>query len=89
MIGSMERAPWKPGQPIVTAQDHAKWQAWRGARILEGQRERRKQMRRIDYYPSKEAAAVIDRFRHRNAGGDTSSILNWIVAQWADASGIK
>jgi hypothetical protein len=89
MNGSVERAPWQPGRPVVTAQDHAEWQAWRRARILEQQREWRKQMRRIDYYPSKEAAAVIDRFRHRYAGGDASSILNRIIAEWADAFGIK
>jgi hypothetical protein len=46
-------------------------------------------MRHIDYYPSEQAAAVIDRFRSRHAGGDASSILNRIVAEWADASGIK
>jgi hypothetical protein len=89
MNGSMERVRWQPGRPVVTAQDDAEWQAWRRARILEQQRERWKQMRRIDYYPSKEAAAVIDRFRHRYANGDTSSVLNRIVAEWADASGIK
>src|SRR3954447_25898363 len=89
MNGLMERAGWQPGQPVVTEQDHAEWQAWRRARILQGQRWRRSRMRRIDYYPSKEAAAVIDRLRHRYANGDTSSVLNRIVAEWADASGIK
>jgi hypothetical protein len=89
MNGSRERAAWQPDQPVITAQDHAEWQAWRRARILEQQRYWRKQMRRIDYYPSKEAAAVIDRFRTRRIGGDASSILNRIVAEWAEASGIK
>ena len=89
MNGSTERAAWQPGQAVVTAQDHVEWQAWRRARILEGQRWRRKQMRRIDYYPSKEAAAVIDRLRTQRVGGDASSILNRIVAEWANVSGIK
>jgi hypothetical protein len=89
MNGSMERMAWRPGQLVITAQDHAEWQAWRRARILELQRERRKQMRRIDYYPSKEAAAVSQHLRTRRVGGDASSILNRIVAEWADASGIK
>src|SRR3954452_13797560 len=89
MNGPAERAAWQPDQPIVTAQDRAEWQARRRARILELQRVRRKEMRRIDYYPLKEATAVIDRLRHRYAGGDTSSILNRIIAEWADASGIK
>jgi hypothetical protein len=89
MNDSVERAAWQPGRPVITAQDNTEWQAWRRARILELQRERRKQMRRIDYYPSKEAAVSIDRFRTRSAGGDASSILNRIVAEWVDASGIK
>jgi hypothetical protein len=48
MNSSAERATWQPVQPVVTAQDHADWQAWRRARILEGQRWRRSRMRRID-----------------------------------------
>ena len=89
MNGWTERAGWQPGQPVVTEQDHAGWRVWRRARILEGQRWRRSRARRIDYYPSKEAAAVIDSLRSHRAGGDASSILNRIVAEWADASGIK
>jgi hypothetical protein len=77
------------GQSVLTEQDHTQWQAWRRARILEGLRWRRKRMWSIDYYRSEEAAAVIDRFRRRHAGGDASSILNRIVAEWANASGIK
>jgi hypothetical protein len=80
---------WQPGQPVVTAQDHAEWQAWRRARILEGQRWRRSRARRIDYFPSKEMAVAIDLFRARAAGGDASSTLNRIVAELADASGIE
>lgn len=89
MDGSMERAAWMPGRPVLTEQDHAEWQARRRAQILEQQRGRRKRLRRIDYYPSKDAAAIIDRFRTRRSGGDASSILNRIIAEWADASGIK
>jgi hypothetical protein len=89
MNGSTERVAWQPGQPVATAQDHAEWQAWRRARIREGQRWRRSRVRRTDYYPSEEAAAVIDRLRTRSAGGDASSILNRIIAEWATASGIK
>ena len=89
MNGPMERAAWEPGQPVATAQDHTEWHAWRRARILELQRARRTQMRCIDYFPSKEAGAVIGRFRTRRVGGDASSILNRIAAEWADASGNK
>ncbi len=44
---------WQPGQPVVTPEDWQAWQAWRKARKLEGQRQRRASMTRIDYYPSK------------------------------------
>lgn len=53
---------WMPGQPVVTANDDAEWRAWRKARKLEQQRYYRKTSRRIDYYPSKEAQAVIDKY---------------------------
>ena len=80
---------WQPGMPVVTEQDHADWQVWRRERKLEQQRERRSIERRIDYYPSKQAAAIVDRLRTSRAGGDFSSILNQIVSEWAAASGIK
>ena len=89
MTSPVDRVPWQPGMPVATEQDHADWQVWRRQRKLEQQRERRRTERRIDYYPSKLAAAVIDRFRTSYAGGDLSSILNRIVAEWAEASGIK
>jgi hypothetical protein len=34
-------------------------------------------------------AAIVDGLRRARPGGDASSILNWIVAEWAAASGIK
>jgi len=81
--------PWQPGLPVVTEQDQAQWQVWRRERKLEQQRERRRTERRIDYYPSKEAAAIVDPLRRPYAGGDLSSILNRIITDWAEASGIK
>jgi len=39
------------------------------------------------YYPTKEAAAIIDRETFPRAGGDYSSVISRIVEQWA--SGIK
>jgi hypothetical protein len=54
-----ETTPWQAGQPVRTATDIAQWQAWKKERILDGQRFRRAQYRRIDYYPGDEAMAVI------------------------------
>jgi len=45
-------------------------------------------MRRIDYYPSPEAVAIIDRLRTRRAGGDASSIVNKIIHEWATGCGV-
>jgi hypothetical protein len=80
------RTRWQPGMPVITAQDHAEWMTWRHDRALTLQRDRRKRLRRIDYYPSEEADAVIDRLRKPYGGGDTSSILNRIVCEWAASS---
>jgi hypothetical protein len=57
--------------------------AWRHERALLLQRDRRRRLRRIDYYPSGEAAALIDSLRKPYGGGDASSILNRIVSEWA------
>lgn len=52
---------WQPGKPVLTDEDWREWQAWRKARKLELQRQRRAGLPRIDYYPSKEALAAIER----------------------------
>jgi hypothetical protein len=83
------RAGWQPGKPVITAQDHAEWTAWRHDRALTLQKDRRKRMRRIDYYPDEPAAAIVDKLRAPGIGGDASTILNRIVAEWAAAVQIK
>ena len=52
---------WQSGQPVVTHDDWLEWQAWRKARKLESQRQRRSKLTRIDYYPSKAALVAIER----------------------------
>lgn len=52
-------------------------------RILEQQKVRRRQRRRIDYYPSEEAARIIDRHCHEYARGDYSSVIDRIIEEWA------
>lgn len=67
---------WKPGQPVVTASERAEWEAWSKVRKLEQQRQRRRMYPRIDYYPGKDALAVIERC----AGGrDYSSTVDELV----------
>ena len=75
---------WQPGQPVATAADQAEWQAWRKASKLHAQRQRRLQYRRIDYYPSDEAQAVIDSRTGRRGCGDYSSVIDALVRAAAD-----
>ena len=75
---------WHPGQPVTTDRDHAEWRKWSHERKLAGQRRRRAQLRRIDYYPDAAAAAVIDSLSGPWAGRDYSSVINAIVAEWGE-----
>jgi hypothetical protein len=79
---------WQPGTPIRTEQDRTDWHKWRRERILNAQRDRRASMRRIDYYASPEADAIINRLRRNNAGGDASSIIDRIIGEWAAGCGV-
>jgi len=79
---------WLPGQPVRTERDMAEWQVWKRDRRLATQRQRRTANRRIDYYPSYEAGAVIDSLtNHRYAGGDYSSVIDRLIL--SAASGIS
>jgi hypothetical protein len=78
---------WQPGMPVRTEQDKADWHKWRRERILTAQRDRRARMRRIDYYASPAAAAIINRLRRHAEGGDASSIINMIIGEWAAGGG--
>lgn len=78
---------WQPGKPIATADDVAAWQAWKKESKLAAQRYRRSKYPRIDYYPGKEAHAVILSHINNWPGGDYSSVIDRIIMEWA--SGIK
>lgn len=65
---------WRPGQRVLSARDHAEWQAWRKARKLEQQRKRRAMYARIDYYPGDKALRIIGQQR-----GDYSSVIDALV----------
>ena len=49
----------------------------------ERQRRRRAERRRIDYYPSPEAAAVMDSLRHKGRAANASSIIDKAVTELA------
>lgn len=70
---------WQPGLPVVTAADHAEWQAWRKTRKLEQQRQRRRHYPRIDYTPSEAARGVIRARTFPSTGGDQSSVIDRLV----------
>jgi hypothetical protein len=61
----------------------------RRTRILALQSARRSRLRRIDYYPDEATAAIVDKLRAPRIGGDASSILNRIVAEWAAATSLQ
>jgi hypothetical protein len=75
---------WTPGERVRTLQDHREWEVWRRERKRQQQRDRRAQYPRIDYYPDERAHALILRLSGRYVGGDYSSVLNRIVADWAE-----
>lgn len=73
---------WVPGLPVDTEQKKADWLAWRRERKRQQQRDRRKRLRRIDYYASPDAvAALIELWRPR-PNHDFSSLLDTIVREW-------
>jgi hypothetical protein len=69
----------RPTDPVVAAMDEDEQALWRRWRALRLQCERRARMRRIDYYASPAADAVIDGLRSGSCGGDASSIINRII----------
>lgn len=71
-----------------TGWQEATYSVYRKARILKGQRDRRAKLRRIDYYPTDKAAAIIDTQIRPCVGGDYSSVISRIVEGWAANSGI-
>ncbi|MGB5097317.1 MAG: hypothetical protein WBN82_05335 [Porticoccaceae bacterium] len=75
---------WQPGKPVKTRDDATAWRTWIKARKLEQQRERRAKLRRIDYYPSREALEVILDACNNGYGGDFASVINRIIEEWAE-----
>ena len=57
-------------------------EAWRRRQILEGQRWRRGHYQRIDYYPGREAAQVIERLMKANPREGYTAMLDRIIAEW-------
>jgi len=74
---------WEPGKPVITPHDVEAWKARRKAIKLQQQRERRAMYPRIDYYPSKEARAVILAHYDDQPGG-YSDAIDRIIREWAD-----
>lgn len=75
---------WKPGMRVLTAADEAAWLQWRKDRKREAQRERRAHYPRIDYYPGDLACKLIRGMAGPHVGGDYSSVIDRIVAEWIE-----
>lgn len=58
--------------------------------LNDGQRKRRARHARIDYYPSREAEAVIRAtLSNRNPVNSLTGVRDAIITEWAEVSGIK
>ena len=68
----------------MTAQDRQDWEQWRRERKRQQQRDRRAKYSRIDYYPDKLAAELIERRWSWRPGCDLSGVINRIISDWAE-----
>ena len=80
---------WVPGQPVLSVTDQAQWVVWRKERKRQQQRDRRAQLRRIDYHASPDTAALLGQLWTPHSEGDFSSIIDRIIREWSIATGIK
>ena len=80
-------AGWVPGQTVGSEADHVAWLNWRADRRRQQQRDRRRRYCRIDYYPDDFAATLIYSMVERRAGGDLSSVISKVIADWARITG--
>jgi len=68
----------------MTDEQYRQWQRQRKLDILQNQRVRRRMYRRIDYYPSDEAAAVIDALVRSNEA-DYSRVIDALILSYAES----
>jgi hypothetical protein len=76
--------PWRA---TLKEDEEREYLRWRRFCQRQSKNRRRREMRRIEYCANPIAEAVIDGLRTRYVGGDASSILNRIVAEWAARAG--
>ncbi len=77
----------QPRQFVRTTQENADWRSRKREIKLALQRKRRAAKRRIDYYPSEEAGAVIDGLTdHKHVDGVYSKVIDRLILL---ASGIS
>lgn len=81
--------PMETSENLIAPFTEAEHREWRRKRANESQRQRRAKARRIDYYVSDEAAAIIDAQAYPSVGGDQSSVINRIVMDWAKLNRIR
>lgn len=79
---------WQPGTPVITDDDRAEWAALKLARKNANQRNRRARNRRIDYYVSDAALAIIKAQCRPRSGYDTSSIINRLIERAGQSTAV-
>jgi hypothetical protein len=75
---------WQPGRPVITAADHQGWQAWRKARALALQRQRRHSPHylRIDYYAYGKMAKLIRDMVERGEVACYAHAIDRFIEEW-------
>lgn len=74
---------WQPGRRVITEEDHQLWAEWRLQAKREGQRARRRRLRRIDYECSTEMREFLTSLQRRHGWVPISALLDSIVRAWA------
>ncbi len=78
---------WQPGRPVLSEQDAADWRAWRKARALDLQRQRRRSPSylRIDFYAYGPTADLIRSMVSTGEASCYAAAIDRIIAEWAEA----
>lgn len=74
---------WQPGRRVITEEDHRLWTAWRLQAKREGQRARRRKLRRIDYETSLQMGEFLSSLQRRHGWVPIGQLLDAIVRSWA------
>jgi hypothetical protein len=78
---------WQPGHPVITQDDVRDWRAWRRARALHLQRERRRSpyYLRVDYYAAGKVAAMLRGMVESGEAACCAHVIDRALDEWIEA----